>query len=81
MLNLQWTPPCTHTRDLHAAPDHMLHSESNLSLTGSCAGAFGVVEQCMYSSQNRMVAVKRLKTDVIKRKADLEVWGEVVRLS
>ena len=39
-----------------------------------CApGAFGVVEQCMYEGHKRMVAVKRLKTDVIERKADLEV--------
>ena len=38
-----------------------------------CAGAFAIVEKCTYLPQNRIVAVKRLRPDVMKNSEDVKV--------
>ena len=43
-----------------------------------CAGAFAIVEKCTYLPQNRIVAVKRLRPDVMKNSEDVKVSEPVV---
>ena len=41
--------------------------------TAIATGAFAIVEKCMYLPQNRIVAVKRLRPDVMKNEEDIKV--------
>ena len=36
------------------------------------AGAYGVVDKCLYKPQQRMVAVKKLRLNIVKNKEEVE---------